>query len=232
MMKAILFDLDRTLLDRDTAVITFAQQQYQRFSAHLQSVSAETYQARFVALDNRGYVDKARVYQQLVGEFGLEEPAWPDLLNDYRLNFSQCCVLFPGTKIVLAQLQRAGLKLGLITNGSSRQMTNIRAIEIADFFETILISEQEGVKKPEPEIFLRALTKLKLSAAETVFVGDNPIADIAGANQVGMTTIWKCTPDEENLLSSSSVATRSADGIIHYITDLPAVLAELDLAYL
>lgn len=55
----------------------------------------------------------------------------------------------------------------------------------------ILISEEQTVRKPEAAIFLRAAEKLGVAPAECLFVGDNPQADIGGAYQVGMKTVWR-----------------------------------------
>jgi putative hydrolase of the HAD superfamily len=125
-------------------------------------------------------------------------------------------------------LKQAGFLLGIITNGSGHQMTNIRAINIEHYFDVILISEWEGVKKPEPEIFHRALGKLRVSASESVFIGDNPIADIAGAGQVGMKTIWKRDNPEQESVTADAVA----DAVIDNLSELLTVLQQLNGAKL
>jgi putative hydrolase of the HAD superfamily len=56
--------------------------------------------------------------------------------------------------------------------------------------DIVLISEQEQVRKPDPRIFIRAAEGLGMRTQECVFVGDNPQADICGAHQVGMKTVW------------------------------------------
>ncbi len=71
VMKAALFDLDGTLLNRDASVELFIEQQYERLKAVLGSISKEQYITRFIQLDKRGYVWKDHVYQQLVKEFHL-----------------------------------------------------------------------------------------------------------------------------------------------------------------
>ena len=52
------------------------------------------------------------------------------------------------------------------------------------------MSEEVGVAKPDPAIFQRALGAIGAQPAETLFVGDNPVADIGGAQQLGMLTAW------------------------------------------
>ena len=228
MIKAVFFELDRTLLDRDTSVRLFAQGQYDRLYPYLKQAGKETYVTRFVELDNHGLVRKDRVYKQLVQELRVRRLTWQDFYKDYRANFRYTCRVFQDTDIVLDMLKQAGFLLGIITNGSGHQMTNIRAINIEHYFDVILISEWEGVKKPEPEIFHRALGKLRVSASESVFIGDNPIADIAGAGQVGMKTIWKRDNPEQESVTADAVA----DAVIDNLSELLTVLQQLNGAKL
>lgn len=59
----------------------------------------------------------------------------------------------------------------MITNGfTDFQWMNIKALGIDHYFDTILVSEQEGIKKPHKDIFLRALKALDVSAEESVYI--------------------------------------------------------------
>jgi putative hydrolase of the HAD superfamily len=69
-------------------------------------------------------------------------------------------------------------------------MDNIKALGIEKYFETILISEWEGIKKPDPQIFKRALDQMKVSANESLFVGDHPENDVKASQNIGMKGIW------------------------------------------
>jgi len=80
----------------------------------------------------------------------------------------------------------------LISNGFGQfQYDNFKALGISYFFDEILISEWEGVRKPDPEIFIRALTKLGVHANEALFVGDHPINDVQASRKLGMKAVWK-----------------------------------------
>ncbi|MFJ7732914.1 HAD family hydrolase [Lysinibacillus sp. NPDC097231] len=191
MIKAVIFDLDGTLLDRDRSVNLFIEQQYERLQQKLSHIPKESYVHRFLELDNRGYVWKDKVYQQMVEEFSIELS--PEaLLKDYLQYFQHHCVPFENLQSLLHNLKSQGLKLGIITNGYGQfQLENIRALGIEDEFDIILISEWEGIRKPNPEIFNRALSKLGVSANESIFIGDHPINDVEAAKNVGMKAIWK-----------------------------------------
>lgn len=190
-VQAILFDLDGTLLDRDSSLLSFIHDQYERISA-LQTVERDVLVNRFLALDQHGYVWKDKVYQQLIEEFSLQDVGWATLLQDYLTYFPRHCVPFPNLLPTLTQIKAAGVKLGLISNGyGDFQFANLQALCIDHLFDEILISEWEELRKPDPAIFHRALKKLGVEADSALFVGDHPENDVRASHAVGMKAIWK-----------------------------------------
>lgn len=188
----MIFDLDGTLLDRDCSLKLFIRDQYKRYINEFKHINEEQYVTRFIELDHRGYVWKDKVYQQLLQEYSISSVTWEQLLEDYISNFQHHCTPFPHMEYVLQELKNRGLLLGMITNGFTKfQLLNIRALDIEKYMDIILVSEQEGLKKPQAEIFLRALERLRVSPEESVYVGDHPENDVIGARNVGMHAIWK-----------------------------------------
>lgn len=94
MIKAVLFDLDGTLLNRDESVKSFIHNQYDRYIQFMNHIPKDTYINRFIELDQRGYVWKDRVYQVLVDEFRIANITWEDLLQDYITQFQTTSFLF------------------------------------------------------------------------------------------------------------------------------------------
>ncbi|PEZ00663.1 L-2-haloalkanoic acid dehalogenase [Bacillus sp. AFS018417] len=192
MVKAVIFDLDGTLLDRDSSLKLFIKDQYKRYINELEHVPEELYINRFIELDNKGYVWKDKVYERLLQEYVISSLTWEQLLEDYISNFQHHCIPFSNMEHVLQELKNSGILLGMITNGFTEfQLLNIRALGIDKYMDIILVSEQEGLKKPQAEIFLRALERLGVSSEESVYVGDHPENDVVGARNVGMHAIWK-----------------------------------------
>jgi putative hydrolase of the HAD superfamily len=216
MVKAVIFDLDGTLLNRDESVKKFIDNQYARLNKWLNHIPKEKYITRFIELDNRGYVWKDKVYQQLTEEFEIKGLAWEDFLQDYISRFKDNCVPFPNLFELLEELRNNQLILGMITNGIGQfQMDNIKALGIEKYFKAILVSEWEGLKKPDPNIFLRALNQLNVLPNQSVYVGDHPENDVKAAQKVGMKGIWKKDFKWSNV---------NADFIIDDLMELPLLL--------
>lgn len=193
--KAILFDLDGTLFDRDAAVRELIRQQYTRFPAELAHVPCELYFDCLMDLDAHGYVERTAVYGQAAREFGLSEDLVKRLIAHFWETYAGFCQCFPETLRTLERLRAHGIKLGIITNGSIRtQEMKIRQLGLAPLLDEIVISEREGLHKPDPLIFERALQRLGVPPAEAWFVGDHPDTDIRGAFEAGLKAIWRTTP--------------------------------------
>ena len=131
------------------------------------------------ALNNLGYQttpDDSRVKTAI--NIGFE-----DYLDSLELR--------PCAKNVLKKLSR-NYKLGLVSNFTYVPViyAGLRKLDISQFFNAILVSHEVGWRKPHPKIFNEALKKLRVSAHETVYVGDSPLEDIKGAKATGMKTIF------------------------------------------
>ena len=102
---------------------------------------------------------------------------------------------------ILALLRDRGILLGMITNGYAPMW--MRDFELAhygllEYFTTCRFSSaDEGVLKPHPDLFTKALDCLGTTAQETVFVGDSLSADVAGAQGVGMRAVHRARTSSE-----------------------------------
>lgn len=190
-IRAVLFDLDETLFDRTASLRAFLKDQHSRFRDRLGRVDNATWSEHFLVLDKRGMVPKSAVYPRLLSIFDGDPEAADVLHADYRQQLSNHAVPLAGMADTLSRLRNAGVKLGIITNGETEpQMRNIRALGLNTLVGAILVSQEEGVRKPDKAIFLRAAQRLGVKPDDCLFVGDNPVADVLGAHACGMQTAW------------------------------------------
>lgn len=158
----------------------------------MQVLDRKQYVQKLIELDRDGYAPRKDLFATLVGELDLPPTLAERLLEDYRDGFPGACCLFPDAAQTLAGLRASGLKLGLITNGSVRmQSRKLQCLALAPAFDAVLISDAEGIRKPDPRIFHRALERLDVRPVNAAFVGDNHDVDMAGARAAGMLAIWR-----------------------------------------
>ena len=216
-VQAVVFDLDGTLLDRRLSFERFMRDQWERFASVLQFVDQAAYVRTLIELDRDGYAPRRELFAGTLARFELPPELADTLLRDYRSGFPRACVLFPDAAQTLSSLHAAGLRLGLITNGSVRmQGSKLECLTLAPAFDAVLISDAEGVSKPDPEIFRRALERLSAKPEHAVFVGDHPDVDVSGARRAGMKAVWRRDPTVPR--------TVEADGVIEQLGDLLPLL--------
>ena len=98
---------------------------------------------------------------------------------------------FPGAIDTLRRLKAAGVRMGLLTNGSSEsQRGKIDKHGLAEFFDHIQIEGEFGIGKPDKRAFRNALDVLGAAPNEAWMIGDNLITDIRGTQQIGIHAVW------------------------------------------
>ncbi|MCT4630198.1 YjjG family noncanonical pyrimidine nucleotidase [Winogradskyella sp.] len=199
-IKHVFFDLDHTLWDFDkNSGLTFKKIfSLNNIEVELQSFLDvyEPINLKYWKLYREEQISKSALrYGRLKDAFNAIHVDVDDtMINhlsvayiDYLTTFNH---LFDGTIEILNYLSDK-YQLHIITNGfeeaQERKMNNAN---IKGYFETITNSEMVGVKKPNPKIFNFALNAANASAAESIMIGDSLEADIQGADNIGMETIY------------------------------------------
>ena len=194
MIRAVFFDLDGTLYDRDAAILRMAEEQFDAFRAEL-NVDRAVFLERLIALDGHGQPRTPRLHHALGEALGFSVDVADRLEHYFRSRYALQCRPSADTLQTLQTLRQREKKLAIITNGPEQwQSRKIECMEIASWFDAILISEVEGVSKPDRRIFERALERCGVTPGECIFVGDHPEADIAGAKAAGLRPVWKRVP--------------------------------------
>ncbi len=102
--------------------------------------------------------------------------------------------LIDGMDSALRGLKSRGYKLGIVADAHVKTVENILWQHgLYDLFDVFAISQQVGCEKPDPRMFLTALTALKIASSDysrVLMVGNNPTRDVRGANRLGLISIW------------------------------------------
>lgn len=182
-MTLILFDLDDTLVDRRTAFRAWAG----RFC---EEHGLEGGVGVLQDFDRHGYAPRGGFFARVAEHFSLKV-ASDELLRRYRDEFPSF-VPRPREPVFerLRHLRAAGARIGIVTNGSAMQLSTIDATGLAPFIDGCCVSDLEGVRKPDGEIFRRAARRCGAPLQGGWMVGDNPEADVRGGHELGLRTIW------------------------------------------
>ena len=191
-IHGLLFDLDNTLIARESAFIRFATCFYDERLRGMTSMTQSDAVAKMVHWDRDGYADRADMFAKWSDEWheaGLDPE---QLLPWYRSEMKLHVQPDPDINGFLANLNEHRVPWGIVTNGNTTaQRVACQAAGLDRLAPFIIVSEAAGYKKPDPRIFRDALNLTGLPSPDQVmFVGDNPRADIDGAKRFGMQAAW------------------------------------------
>lgn len=204
--RALCFDLDRTLLDGRLFPASI-QRTCQRLAAiqptldaeQLLAANGEVWRSYWPEMEERwtlGHVDGAslslEIWRQTLLACGCQEQSFVRLAMRLHMQFGrEAHRLFEDVPEALSELQRAHIPLALVTNGASdTQRDKLRVLDLERWFVAIIISGEVGIAKPQAAIFQFALDQLGVEPEYIGHVGDNLVTDVAGAQAVGIASVW------------------------------------------
>ncbi len=189
MIKAVGFDMDHTLSDRYGMLERMAVLIGERFPFSVPTHQAALWLCEADRQYPYDFQGKFEAFCQT--EVFLQVPEFEEYRSFWWKTVGSASVDYPFTKPTLTALRRMGLKLVLITNGdAAMQREKIEVLGYRPYFDAMVISGEEQVKKPERGIFELAAARIGVRPEEMVYVGDNPKNDIDGANRAGIEAIW------------------------------------------
>ena len=224
MIKAIIFDLDNTLLD-------FVKMK--QFAV----------KAAITAMIEAGLdVDEEKAYKDIFDlyvEKGWEnQQVFDDYLNQtvgkvsnkilaagivsYRRAREATLLVYPNVNKTLIELIKMGIKLSVVSDAPSREAwMRLYYLNLHHVFDPVLTFDDTGVRKPSPKPFEMALDIIQAKPDEVLMIGDWPERDVVGAKQIGMKTIFARYGDTFGTVDSG------ADWDVNDIYDLVDIVKEL-----
>jgi putative hydrolase of the HAD superfamily len=201
--KAVFFDLDDTLFDHRHSLQQGIAAVHAAYPS-LHHVSCADLTATYLSLIEHWH------HQVMVGMLTLEgarrerfrdvfarygqQITVDDALGAaaiYRTAYQQTRQLVPGARALVEALRADGVCIAIITNSEVKeQHDKLRHLEMLRLIDVLIISEEVGVPKPQPQIFETALARTRCAPNEVVMVGDAWLNDIVGATNVGIRAVW------------------------------------------
>ena len=196
--KFLLFDLDHTLLDFDTAEDIALTQ----FLEEQGVTDIQSYKDYYIPMNKglwrdleQGKITKPELvntrFSRLFAHFGIEKDG-TELAILYHQHIAQQGQTYAGASELLDSLTAADYEIYGATNGITAIQTGRMAhSDIAPYFNHVFISEQMGTQKPEALFYEKIAEQIPdFDLSQALMIGDSLTADIAGANNAGLDSIW------------------------------------------
>jgi putative hydrolase of the HAD superfamily len=226
MIKAVIFDLDNTLID---------------FLKMKRMACSEAIDAMIDAGVKIRKAGALKTLYSLYGIYGIEHQAiFQKFLKkvEGKINYKALAYAiiayrrvkngflapYPGAKQTLITLKEKGLKLAIVSDAPRLQAwLRLAAMKLDDFFDVVVALEDTGKQKPHRLPFRAALKNLKVKPEECLMVGDNPERDIRGAKAMGMKTC------HAKYGLTYKADREKADFVINGIRELPDVIGKASM---
>lgn len=197
-IRAALFDLDDTLLDRGTAF----EATFREFFDTQPDINSTTDWGEaldfFWSLSPHGTIDGQDAALRITERWpsvSLEPVAWEGWFFN---TLGRQAKPIDGAMEFVKELNDAKFPWAVVTNGKKSQVIKLEHSGYADVVPFAIVSRLFGADKPDPRIYHEAVRRLRLTfegiddieLSEILFVGDNPYTDITGAVGAGMKTAW------------------------------------------
>ena len=118
-------------------------------------------------------------------------------------------IIFNGSLKLIEFCKKNQIKIGIISNTgfNSPKVYRNWLINEKIFYDEIVLSNELGIAKPDKKIFYYTLDKLGIPPGNSIHFGDNPVADIMGANSIGITSVLISKNNSKNSINSNNFMT-------------------------
>lgn len=193
MIRAIIFDLDNTLVD-------FMKMKSEAVNAAIDGMidaglglPREAVKARIDAIYQREGLEFQRVFDALLeSELGRIDPKiLASGIVAYRRGRESALVLYPHVQMTLLELTKRGILLGVVSDAREAQVwLRLCSLSLQHVFDAVVTFDDTGQLKPGPAPFREVLRRLGVEAHEALMVGDWAERDVVGGKSLGLKTVF------------------------------------------
>ena len=225
MIKAIIFDLDNTLLDfmkmkqfAVKAAITAMNE------AGLNINEDQAYKDIFKLYESKGWENQQVFDDFLIQNFGkVSNKILAAGIVSYRRAREATLLVYPNVNKTLIELIKMGIQLAVVSDAPSREAwMRLYYLNLHHVFDPVLTYDDSGAHKPSPKPFEMALDILNVNSDEALMIGDWPDRDVVGASQIGMKTIFARYGDTFGTVDSG------ADWDVNDIYEVVSIVKDLN----
>ena len=201
-LRAILFDAGNTLIRIDYAAVVAA------LAAHGVSTTPDAlmraeWRARVRLDDNifgtgevastEARTTHSQYMAYMLEGVGVTDPGIVNAMDAWRRAYNQPVGLWtalePAAAPALTLARDARLATGVVSNSNGTIKQILAQLDLLRRVDFVLDSQEEGVEKPHPEIFARALARARVGAADAAYIGDLYSIDVLGARRAGLRAV-------------------------------------------
>ncbi len=236
-VRAVVFDLYGTVVDIETD--EESREFWERLARHLEAqgirTAAAPLRARYRQLceaaareGSEGFILE-EIFERFSQGLGMEARSdrGAPFAETFRSLSIKSLAVRPYAKPLLAELARSGCKAALVSNTEAIfTRFDLRRCGLANSFDAIVLSSEAGLKKPDARIFHLALRRLDEDEVHAVFVGDNPVEDIQGAQHAGLRSLF-VNPEGPDFVAEQLLPTPRVIGVFPSLDSIERGLRDL-----
>ncbi len=189
MTRAVIFDMFETLITHYNSPLYFGAHMAEDAGIpedKLQSIWRPTEEERTI-----GKLTLEEVLEKILRENQCFSEVLLKQIVDKRIAAKEACFRHLHSEIIpmLSMLKERGFLIGLISNCFSEEAWVIRRSELFSYFDAVYLSYEQGIQKPDEEIFKRCMAGLSVKPEECVYVGDGGSEELETARKLGMKAV-------------------------------------------
>ncbi|WFR57237.1 HAD family hydrolase [Anaerocolumna sp. AGMB13025] len=189
MTRAVIFDMFETLITHYNSPLYFGAQM-----AEDAGIPEDKFQLLWRPTEEERTIGKLtleEVVERILRENHCYSETLRKKITDKRIAAKEECFrhLHPEIVPMLSALKNEGFLIGLISNCFSEEAYVIRKSELFPYFDAVYLSYEQGIQKPDEDIFIRCMNHLSVKPEECMYVGDGGSYELETARKLGMKAV-------------------------------------------